>query len=79
MTNWQKEVILLLMNERTNLQSEVDALKRKLELANKKIRKKTSDQVMMKLLYPQRVWRCGLVVNTFLGVIIVSWIASYGV
>ena len=76
MTDWQKEVILHLMDERAKLQRKVDALKRKLELANKKIRKTTSDRVMKKLLYPQRVWRCGLFVNTFLSVFIVSWIAS---
>lgn len=38
------------MDERTKLHREVDALKRKLELANKMIRKTTPDWVMMKLL-----------------------------
>ena len=52
MTEWQKEIILHLMDERAKLQKEVHAFKRKLNLANKKIRKTTSDQVMMKLLYP---------------------------
>jgi GRF zinc finger protein len=77
MTDWQKEVILHLMDERTKMHWEVDALKRKLELANKKLRKITTDRVMMKMLYPQRVWRFGLVVNTTLGGMVVSWIASY--
>ena len=72
MTDCQKEVILHLTDKRTKLQRKVDALKRKLDWANNKIRKTTLESVMMKLLYPQRVWRWGLVVNTFLGLIIVS-------
>lgn len=77
MTEWQKEVILQLMDERTRMQREVDRLKRKLELANKKLRNTTTEMVMMKMLYPQRVWRFGLVINTAFGVMALSWVASY--
>lgn len=66
-----KEVILHLMDGRTGLQRDVESFKRKLDFANKKIRKTTSNRVIMKPLYPQRVWRCRLLFNSFLVVIIV--------
>ena len=48
----------MLMKERKMLQKDVDALRRRLDMANKKLRKTTTDRVMMKMMYPQRVWRC---------------------
>lgn len=77
MTEWQKEVILQLMEEKSTLQREVEGLKRKLELANEKVRKANTDKVMMKMVQPQRVWKFGLVINTAFGVIALSWLASY--
>ena len=37
MTDWQKDMILKLMEERNKLQRKVEIFQRKLELANKKI------------------------------------------
>ena len=77
MTDWQKDVILKLIEERSKLQREGEIFQRKLELANKKIRKTTSDRIMMKMLYPQRVWRCGLIMNCIVVVLVLSWLISY--
>ena len=76
-TDWQKDVILKLMEERRKLQWEVEFFQRNLELANKKIRKTTTDRIMMKMLYPQRVWRCGLIMNCLVVVLAVILILSY--
>ena len=50
MTDWLKDVILKLMEERSKLQMDVEIFQRKLELANKKIRKTTSDRIVMNML-----------------------------
>ena len=42
----------MLMKERKMLQKDVDAMRKRLDLANKKLRKTTINQVMMKMLYP---------------------------
>ena len=70
-------MFLNLMEERSKLQRDVEIFQRKLELANKKIRKTTSDRLMMKMLYPQRVWRCGLIMNYIVIVLVLSWLISY--
>ena len=77
MTDLQKDVILKLMEERSKLQREVINFQRKLELTNKKLRNTTSDRIMMKMLYPQRVWGCGLLMNCIVVVLIVSGLISY--
>ena len=67
----------MLMEERKILRKDVDALRRRLDLANKKLRNTNTDRVMMKMMYPQRVWRCGFVVNCTLVVVIISWFIIY--